>query len=622
MAAGESSTLLGQNTRTSGSERQKTSSKSENFSNPDKGEQKRDTQHKRECEEVRKRLLKTLSTAHSASLIDNEEYGFRVTEAIKGYEKATNYDVLEKNGDRSGEAKVEAIRELETYANMFAKDVHTFANQLRNAISSGKREGALTKDNIDHIRQKLSGRRGDWQAVKAFFGASSSETLTAWQKNWSAIAQKSLIVKQLEAKLQFGAPPALKKLRAEEKKASVLERLKLLHDAEVELRRELGLETEGKQILQKVAAKNSAIMNDRKIQRFLKEKFYKYKGEARVQYVRTTLPSHTQKWLQESDHFRTASEKARKRGASVVSEEEYFSMSYPQRRTAFTQLQSDNRKAETQNNHPLLSQAQKMIDEDAWDKAEALIRRAEFGTLNEKDQRRIFDLRQQINMERDTSTTLKKGGGKEAKKSPMEDVMEKRKDLRNALAGQPESIRLYYKWALEEGGPLKWMRMRRLRVWHYNVAWANRHGFMNNEEEFLKLKKDSEKDTAKINEQGHSERGVEKLKVGQAADGVEGSNRKFEGGRSRGATWHVFGKSSMEEMRKCVDYELDNERKTYWGLSAPEGVTLKQTLESFELLNPKIKALQNAEQAAGTLVSQEAMYLGEGAAAHTATAKA
>lgn len=576
-------------------------------SNPDTGYERSST---KECERIRSAITEKLRSAvgRDTVLIDRD---------VQDYMQYLTDEELEAQGKKTAEEKLRHLQKVEReYVQERINEARHFWNRLNETISSSKQ--ALNTKNIEHIYEKIQKRRGSWVDVWAFFNSDQpKENLQKWTENWSKIAEKLQEVDKVQQQLGLAndSLPALKKFHDRDKSESVLGRLKLLDDALDELKNEqelqAALEKEGKQTLQKVAAQNANIMNDAKIQRFLKEKFEKYKGEARVQYIRGTLPLHARKWLEEGYQFQKESEKARKRGANPLSEREFFSLSYAERRETFTSLQSENAHAESPVHSPLLSQAQTLIDTDEWDKAETLIRQTEFSVLSAQDQRRIFDLRQQIRMERETASALQKTAANDKQQSPMEDVIQKRTELRNALMSQPESIRAYYQWALEAGGPLKWMRMRRLRVWHYNVAWAHANGFMDDENEFMQLQQDAEQDTEKINKDGHRERGVEKIQVGQASRGVEGTNRKFASGKSRGATWHVFGKNNMEEMRLCIDDELDNGQKTYWGLMKPEGVTLKQTLDGFHLLNPKIKALQNAEAAAGGLVSQEALFLGQ-----------
>jgi hypothetical protein len=211
------------------------------------------------------------------------------------------------------------------------------------------------------------------------------------------------------------------------------------------------------------------------------------------------------------------------------------------------------------------------------------------------DKKYLFDLNQQIDMELKASKGMKSGKGK----SPEVEVLEKRAELEKEMYKLPREMFEYYVWALREGGPLKWARIRRLRVWHYNMKWAHRHGFMADEKTLQKVKDGAKIDTERIKEEGrHRQKGIEMIDLGDKSNQVD-LDRPIATGEARGATYMTYGKEDVDQLRKMVDDDVTSEKKNYWGLAVGKETTLKKTLETYDPMSSALKGLESAEKAAG-----------------------
>ncbi len=552
-----------------------------------------DLSYKVECDAIRDNIRTQLkyATIGKSILLDKD-----VQEYMKWIDEKFMKQTAPTYKDQA-----EQLKEHQTkYVPNFIKQSQTFSAQFYEEIQKAEKEGALNKSNIANLERIVLKRNTDWATVKDFFeGKDTEKNFKAWVKNWAKIAKKTKEVEAYVSRLQLktDALPELIELERSRKDGKVIDRMKLLDEALHALTRY----EERQSTLYKKAefelsrSVNGQRMSASEIQSQLQRIFTKYSGKALEEYVLKTLPKRAEERAPEMKEFEKISAQAKKKGHNVLSYEEFFQKSYKERQAELAKMKVEN--TETLTFHPLLREAEKRIDDNNIAGAETLIQQAMQMPLSADDWQCMSNLRQMIASDNDSASRVQGS----AEVDPYAELHKRRTDVLSSLQAMHPDMRQYYSWALEEGGPRKWARMRRLRVWTYNIKWAHDHGFIPNEQALMDIREDAHDDTENIMQYGHRGTGVEKIHLGKVGGGNTSKHRQFEGGRSRGPMYIVHNRQTKEELRECVDEELTNERKNYWGLSLPDSneVTLQSIIRVHEEFHPKLKALEQAERAVG-----------------------
>ncbi len=560
-----------------------------------------------ECERLRSSIERQFRDAiRSDGVVMNDE-------VMKASMEGLQEDKMFQYGARSYKEQREWLEQSDRKDTpKTIEEARKYSSMYREAVSTMRQEGALTEQNERNLRALIRRNSDSWIRVRDFFEKPEHEenSFKSWVKNWKEIGEKMKDIKGLKQKAMYlkGVVPSVDALETDEfKNGKASKRLEMVRKALTDLTKyEYGHQETYKAAKAHLRyAVEQGGLPASKVDGWLAHIFTKTDAET---YVLHVLPSRVRDWIDESKTYSDLEERAKQANISCRTPEEYLGMSYQQRRSEVARLRGALDGIEKASTHPMLAQVQERLDAEDFGTAKKLATTVgAMPNLTSADRRYLFDLTQQIDMELQASDGATSG---KAEKSPEIEVLEKRAELEKEIHKLPHELFQYYVWALREGGPKKWARLRRLRVWHYNVKWAHAHGFLPDEKAFRQIKEDTPRDTRHIERHGHRARGVEKIDVSKIGQGEQNMFRPIASGLSRGATYFRFGKNDVDPLRKTVDTELTDEKINYWGLAIGEETTLKQSLESYDPISNALKGLQGAENAAG--MQNERMDAGYG----------
>ncbi len=555
---------------------------------------------KEDCDAIRNSIASKLRSAMGGDSVlserDVRDYMIGISDANMREGGAEDYGTqlkwLQENRD--------------TYVPDMIRESRQFATRLHDALTTARSEGSLNTSNIEHLQTKLARRSGSWQEVKAFYlsETESDATLSGWRKNWSAISAKTKELAAAKARLNVtsSALPELQLAEATEKSGSVKDRLRTLDAA---LRALSAMEhgknplyTKARQAMQ--PSVHAGVMTAGQLERNMKRIFGKYSGKALETYVSQTLPARVRDWAADVKRFRTLSTQSVKAGLKPVSEDAFFSMDYGTRRSHIVKMQTDLRKAEVPEHHPILDQIRQRIDADDWKRARAMLDRTKDMKLSDTDRKQWFRLRQTVDA--NTHQSPQKSPQKPDEK-PAEKKRRLEAELRDKLMHSPPSYALLYNNLLFREGPSpqKAKAARDLATQVWNVGWAQRNNFIKNENHLMKLKEGAVDQTERIKEEGHRKTGVQHMDVKEALRGkkVDDTFRQY-GGKSRGADYKYLRKdeeSVNAVIRDAKDQGGDRTHR-YWGLLVAKDGTLEQTNRFINEVLPRAREYIGAEEQA------------------------
>ena len=545
------------------------------------------------CGEVRDNIERMLrSASRSSRLLKDKD--------VTDYMKGITSQAMKEGGADSAKTEHDWLRQSEKeFVPLMIQKAQAYTEKFYNAISKAKTEGVLDQESVRKLENVLTRRSVSFDQVKAFFettGSAKSEFDT-WMENWASLGAVMKDVKALRKKtiILKGVVPSVDLLDTDAfRKVKVPERITMAKKAFEDLvKYEYGREKDfgtAKAMLRRAVEEGGLAPS--KVDGWLAHIFAKPEAAVYVQHV---LPHRVSDWIKDGQTYAGLQDRAKRAGIPCREPQAYVALSYKERRSETMKLKEKLDGIEKASHHPVLTQLQEALDLDAFDVAKNLATAAAKMSLSGADKKYLFDLNQQIDMELQASKGVKSGNAK----SPEIEVLEKRAELEKELHKLPRELFEYYVWALREGGSRKWARMRRLRVWHYNIKWAHSHGFLPDEETYQKVKDGAEVDTQRIKEMGrHRQKGTEMLDIGDRSKEMD-LDRPIASGKSKGATYMRFGEEDIDPLRQMVDDDLTSEKKNYWGLAVAEDVTLKRTIETYDPVANALKGLQGAEQAAG-----------------------
>ncbi len=530
------------------------------------------------------------------------DFGILKESDIRKQMATVTTEALVKGGAKTSAKQVEWLLDTEKwYKQDVLRHPHAYEEKMQKIVDKYLANEGLTEKNVDDMKKAFSRRGGDWKAVEAFFTSTDvrGDTLAAWEANWKEIAEKHAHIERLQVQglILKGALPSVDKLDTSEfKGGKVLRRLELVDTALSDAvkyahGREKSFSVARVQL--RYAVENGGL-SATKVDAWLAHIFAKPDADA---YVQSILPGRVTDWVHDGQQYASLLQRAKQAGIPAKEQAAYLALSYEQRHGECVKLERSIEGTP----HPMLSQIDVLIENDEFDEAQELLSKASGLDLTIFDKRHLFHLERKLEMERGDAETLKKNP-KESKGSPDEQVELLRSQVMDVMEDLPYDLYEYFAWAMREGGPEKWDTIDRLRIWLYNIKWAHDHGFIPDQERYGEIQNEAEDDTERINEEGHRNTGVTKLDMRKKENNVDVASRKYDGGQSRGPMYVFYDMkdpTSRDNLRKAVKSELTNTRKNYWGLAGSVNVKLDKTIQAFEQLSPKLKALKSAEKAAG-----------------------
>ncbi len=520
------------------------------------------------------------------------------------YLKAAQEDKLQ--WAQSHEKKMEALQELKKFAEVFVHKSREYARQYFDAINKYERTGVLTKQNADNAREVALKRSKDWNVVKAFFEKDSKESFKQWQSNWEdfADAQKRLSEHNKKLKIKDDDLPELKELKSSEyKNGKFMYRYDKMHAAlnavvAHEYRYNLSYKrAEG--ILQQAARKRG--LSETKVPFWLTHIFTKYSPQDAENFILRTLPGYAEEWIDLNNKYQNDAKEARKRGIAVLSEAQFLSLNYHERKAEYNEL---HRRLDIAEN-PLIRDIESSIEDLDWKHARVLLAKAQSMKLSDEEEDKVMSMQRYVeaNEYEDTAN--------EGNETPKQKLERTRGEMWTALDDDqqcPMSTSKLYKELLEEDGMgrdgeveedgrTNYERQKRTRAaiaGHYNIKWALEHGHLD-DERLGSMRDESTQDTEIIAENGHRQKGRENINLNHAANIDHSIFRPFEAG-ARGPTYYHYSKESTGKLKQDINQRAGDFYHNYWFLLDPMDVSLERIVRVVDTVHPKIKAYFQARQ--------------------------
>jgi hypothetical protein len=514
---------------------------------------------------------------------------------VRDYMSFFTDEGLERGGAKDAKTKLEWLQQAKAkYAPMMIAQAQKYNAMLWQAIDQAQAGDGLTKQNVQHLKEALSRRSGNWTYVKAFFENSDNQnSFAAWKKNWRAVSDKIKAVRLGEKTI--GRKTGLLESDAF-KAASVTDRLQMLDKALGELSQTEHqhdyLHSQATSVLEDAVARRGLASS--KVAAYLKHIFTKYTGAELIEFVQKTLPKHVDDWVDASDMYGSLRVQAAAQDVPALSETAFLELSYKERRTEVTSLKQKLGQNETAAKNPMLDQIQFLINDHEWTKARTLVLRARNADMHQDDRKRLFGLERLIEANGDQDAAKQK---ETESLKPLERYQTAAARLEQTLlAHASEPMRALFHRALSMSDPSELLRLRTINTGFYNIKWGTDHHFID-EEKLAAIRERKVADTEHVKEHGHQERGVGNIDLGQDTnDGDHSVFRQYEEG-DRGPTYYHFDRDNVDNVIRDVDARMYNTTHNYWYLLAPEHTKLDQLLKWHEHGRPAVLEYMSAKRA-------------------------